>query len=105
MPNLSDLDLPVLSMAELDSSGTPMWSFGHTNFVAVGTVIAPRPPHRSQRAALPHWAPTLGHDAKPHVGEWMSEARRWQPQGDQTLHSFPSQPVSLAPPPERAAPV
>jgi hypothetical protein len=40
--------------------------------VAVGTAIARRPPHRSQRAALPHWAPTLGHDAKPHVGEWMS---------------------------------
>ena len=28
--------------------------------IAVGTEIAPRPPHRSQRAELPHWAPTLG---------------------------------------------
>jgi hypothetical protein len=44
-------------------------------FVAVGTAIARRPPHRSQRAALPHWAPTSGHDTKPHIGEWMSQAR------------------------------
>ena len=28
--------------------------------IAVGTRTAPRPPHRSQRAELPHWAPTLG---------------------------------------------
>jgi len=30
--------------------------------VAVGTEIAPRPPHRSVRAALPHTAPALSHD-------------------------------------------
>ena len=29
-------------------------------FVAVGTALAGGPPHRSQRAGLPHWAPTLG---------------------------------------------
>jgi hypothetical protein len=28
--------------------------------VAVGTEIAPRPPHRSVRAAFPHTAPTSG---------------------------------------------
>ena len=28
--------------------------------VAVGTALAGGPPHRSQRAGLPHWAPTLG---------------------------------------------
>src|SRR6266566_7765342 len=28
--------------------------------VAVGTAIAGGPPRRSQRAGLPHWAPTLG---------------------------------------------
>jgi hypothetical protein len=33
--------------------------------VAVGTVIARRPPHRSRRAELPHRAPTSGHDAEP----------------------------------------
>jgi hypothetical protein len=32
--------------------------------VAVGKRITPRPPHRSVRAALPHTAPALGHDAK-----------------------------------------
>ena len=28
--------------------------------VAVGTLIAERPPHRTVRAAFPHTAPTLG---------------------------------------------
>jgi len=30
---------------------------------AVGTALSGRPPHRSQRAELPHWAPTSGVDA------------------------------------------
>jgi hypothetical protein len=28
--------------------------------VAVGTALSGRPPHRSQRAGLPHWAPASG---------------------------------------------
>jgi hypothetical protein len=28
--------------------------------IAVGTLIAERPPHRTVRAAFPHTAPTLG---------------------------------------------
>src|SRR4249919_3735865 len=28
--------------------------------VTVGTALAGGPPHRSQRAELPHWAPTFG---------------------------------------------
>ena len=36
--------------------------------VAVGTGIAPRPPHRSVRAELPHTAPALSHDAKRSLG-------------------------------------
>ena len=28
--------------------------------VSVGTALSCRPPHRSQRAELPHWAPTSG---------------------------------------------
>jgi hypothetical protein len=28
--------------------------------IAVGTPITERPPHRSQRAQLTHWAPTSG---------------------------------------------
>jgi hypothetical protein len=31
---------------------------------AVGTPVTRRPPHRSQRAELPHWAPTSGVDAQ-----------------------------------------
>src|SRR5215211_7109448 len=30
--------------------------------IAVGTLIAERPPHRTVRAAFPHTAPTLGND-------------------------------------------
>ena len=32
--------------------------------VAVGTALSGRPPHRSQRALLAHWAPASGRDAK-----------------------------------------
>ena len=32
--------------------------------IAVGTVIADRPPHRSVRAELPHTAPTLDEDER-----------------------------------------
>src|SRR5436309_461137 len=35
------------------------------DYVAVGTPVARRPPHRTGRAALPHPAPTLGDDAEP----------------------------------------
>jgi hypothetical protein len=34
------------------------------SFVAVGTALSGGPPHRSQRAGLPHWAPTLGSDVQ-----------------------------------------
>src|SRR5438067_1660422 len=33
-----------------------------TASIAVGTLIAERPPHRTVRAAFPHTAPTLGND-------------------------------------------
>jgi hypothetical protein len=46
-----------LSLAEVE-----VWGKGGS--VAVGTALrrkgAGRPPHGSQRAELPHWAPTLG---------------------------------------------
>ncbi len=32
--------------------------------VAVGTALSGSPPHRSQRAELPHWAPASGNDAQ-----------------------------------------
>jgi len=38
----------------------PGVSFGVRQAVAVGTILSDGPPHRSQRAELPHWAPTSG---------------------------------------------
>jgi len=37
-----------------------MDTLDYTGLVAVGTPVTRRPPHRSQRAELPHWAPTSG---------------------------------------------
>ena len=37
---------------------------GRRRCFAVGTPVTRRPPHRSQRAELPHWAPTSGVDAQ-----------------------------------------
>jgi hypothetical protein len=39
---------------------------GKKTKVAVGTLVAQRPPLRSVRAALPHTALALGNDAKTH---------------------------------------
>jgi hypothetical protein len=33
-------------------------------FVAVGIPVARHPPHRSQRAAFPHWAPASGRNVQ-----------------------------------------
>ena len=38
--------------------------FTSSKVIAVGMPVARHPPHRSQHAELPHWAPTLGIDAQ-----------------------------------------
>jgi hypothetical protein len=44
-----------------DSLRTPTTQLNHQpRLIAVGTAIAGRPPRRSQRARLTHWAPALG---------------------------------------------
>ena len=45
--------------------------------VAVGTALSGRPPHRSQRAGLPHWAPTSGNDAQTLLGIGMQDPGTW----------------------------
>ena len=76
------LDLPVLCVADLMNESRRLAGStrdldidevdSHGEFVvavvAVGTRIAPRPPHRSVRAALPHTAPALSHDVKRSLG-------------------------------------
>ena len=36
-----------------------------------------RPPHRSQRAVLPHWAPTSGNNVQSLAGIWMQNSGSW----------------------------
>ena len=50
------------------TSGEKLFDLFIAPSVAVGTRITPRPPHRSVRAALPHTAPALSHDAKRSLG-------------------------------------
>src|SRR5712691_10341682 len=57
--------------------------------VAVGTTVARRPPHRTGRADLPHPAPTLGDDAKPHERVRMTDAYGRNPSGDVAFHPMP----------------
>jgi DNA replication protein DnaC len=45
--------------------------------IAVGTALADGPPHRSQRAGLPHWAPASGSGVEAHAGEGMPGTGRW----------------------------
>ena len=45
--------------------------------VAVGTALEGGPPHRSQRAGLPHWAPASGSGGEAHLREGMHHAWSW----------------------------
>lgn len=76
--------------------------------VAVGTTLAFRfgpPPHRSQRAGLPHWALALGRDREAFVGPGMNDVDRGEPAINGPTHSVPGDRPTLASPPERAIPV
>jgi hypothetical protein len=59
-------------------------------------MIAHAPLHRSGRAALPHPAPTLGHDAEAHHGIGMTDRSRRKPPYDKASHTAPRQVVALA---------
>ena len=57
--------------------------------VAVGTALAGGPPHRSQRAGLPHWAPALDLGVKPHVRVRVHDADFREPADRQPVHPLP----------------
>jgi len=44
--------------------------------IAVGTALAGGPPHRSQRAGLPHWAPASGTSVEAHLRIGMPDTGR-----------------------------
>src|SRR6266496_5390003 len=73
--------------------------------VAVGTALAGGPPHRSQRAEFPHWAPASGSSGKACLRVGMQDSGRWEPSGRQAVHPFPVQAVALTAAPERLQPV
>ena len=71
---------------------------------AVGMPVARHPPHRSQRAGLPHWAPALGHDAEALLRVRMRDANCWYPPAHVTLHALPGDGSLLAPSREASLP-
>src|SRR6266571_7783498 len=66
--------------------------------------ITSHPLHRSGLAELPHPAPASGNDAKSPQWIRMMDTRPWQPAIEQTAHAFPSQPLPLTAPSQRAVP-
>ena len=56
--------------------------------VAVGTALSGRPPHRSQRAELPHWAPASGGDAQALFGIGMQDSQAGEPSRGQPVHAL-----------------
>ncbi len=73
--------------------------------VAVGTALAGGPPHRSQRAGLPHWAPASGSGSEAHFREGVLQVGGWEPSLSEAAHALPVQAVALAAAPERLEPV
>src|SRR6266542_4528390 len=64
-----------------------------------------RPPRRSQRAGLPHWAPALGAGVESHAWPWVHDPGWGQPPGGEAVHAFPVQAGALATAPQRLMPV
>ncbi len=57
---------------------------------AVGTALAGGPPHRSQRAGLPHWAPASGTSVETHLWMGVHDAGGGEPPGGEAVHAAPS---------------
>jgi len=72
--------------------------------IAVGTALAGRPPHRSERAALPHSALALGSDVEPLLGPGMQDARPRYPALGKRVHAHPGHPAGLAASLQRLSP-
>src|ERR1019366_7834070 len=64
--------------------------------VAVGTVIADRPPHRSVRALLTHTAPALDHGVEAIMAIGMENVWLRQPPGKQPAQTLPTRRTVLA---------
>jgi hypothetical protein len=72
--------------------------------IAVGTALADGPPHRSQRAGLPHWAPASDANVEARFWIGMQDAGRGQPPGEEAFHTLPFKPVTLTAAPKRMQP-
>jgi hypothetical protein len=72
--------------------------------VAVGMPVTRHPPRRSQRAELPHWAPTSGNDVQAQIGVRMPYARIREPAVNQSVHPFPVESTALAATKQRLIP-
>jgi hypothetical protein len=105
-PGLHDNPRVVMTgVTSIDYQGNPLSAAttATQRKVAVGTVFVlanlDRPPHRSQRAGLPHWALALGGNAKTLLGPGMDDGGRGQPSSDHPAHPIPVEASALAPSP------
>src|SRR6478752_10546016 len=73
--------------------------------IAVGTALAGGPPHRSQRAGLPHWAPASGSGGERGARVGAHDAGRRQPCRSDPVVPVPSHALTLAATTKRLEPV
>ncbi len=72
--------------------------------VAVGTGVAPSPPHRSRRAELPHRAPASGSNVATTTRIGMHDPGIGQPEREQLVYKRPVTTAFLAAPCKNALP-
>src|SRR4249919_3579726 len=72
--------------------------------VAVGTLIAERPPHRSRRALLTHRALPSDGGVEAVTRHWVSYADRWEEAVGDANKGVPFEMCGLASPPQRLQP-
>src|SRR5271167_4243947 len=73
--------------------------------IPVGTALAGGPPDRSQRAGLPHWAPTSGTSGKARLGKGVLGPGRRKPSSREAVHAPPVRAATLAAAREGVVPV
>ena len=73
-------------------------------WIAVGTQVTLRPPHRSVRAQLRHTAPTLGGDGKANARPRVKDLGLREKVIGQPCHPLPRKTVLLTAAPQRAQP-
>src|SRR6266700_3104306 len=97
-------DQPMPSITETRDRRLTARAGPSDGMVAVGTLVAERPPHRSRRALLTHRALPSDGGVEAVARHWVSYADRWEEAVGNANKAVPFEMRGLASPPQRLQP-